>query len=337
METNEEQKGQIFIYKKSDGPEIKLKLHNNTLWLSLNQIAALFGRDKSVISRHISAIYKEGELSAKGTVAKTATVQIEGGRKVKRSVEYFNLDAIISVGYRVNSHQGTQFRIWATSKLRNFLLKGYIVNEQLLRQQQETKLRELENTVKLFQNVLETNRAHGYEQDLLKIITDYTGTWVLLNKYDQGSLEIENVSRKRSIPFAYEKIKDSIERLKTRLVKNKQASDIFGREVDLKLKALLGNIAQSLHGKLVYDSIDERAAHILYFVIKDHPFADGNKRIGALLFLLYLVENNYLYKKNGERKLNDNALSALAVLIAESKPEQKDSMIKLIVNLINKR
>lgn len=336
-EIKEQGKGEIIIYKADYGPEIAVKMQNESLWLSLQQIADLFGRDKSVISRHISNIYKEAELSQKGTVAKNATVQVEGRREVVREIDYYNLDIIISVGYRINSKRGTQFRIWATNRLRDYLLKGFAVNQERLKEQSQAKLKELEGAVKLLQGAIESHRLDGYERELLNIITDYTATWVLLNKYDHDELKIENVTKKTHYVLEYAKVTKAVGQFKKRLMSNGEASGIFGTESGNKLEALLGNVEQTWQGKPLYQSLEEKAAHLLYFAIKDHPFIDGNKRIGALLFLLYLIENNALYNKKGERKLNDNALAALALLIAESKPEQKEIMVKLVVNLINRK
>lgn len=335
QEIKDQAKGEIVIYKDSNGPAIKVNLANESVWLSPAQMAELFQKDVNTINEHISNIFKEGELGREKTSLKQANTG-NSGIGLNKPTTFYNLDVIISVGYRVRSKRGTQFRIWATSKLRDYILKGYVVNEARLKERQEVKLKELESTIKLFQNALEANRIDGYEKDLLKIITDYTNTWVLLNKYDEDSLRVENVTKKIAYKLNYEKVKKSIEQFKSRLIKNREASTIFGREVEFKLKALLGNVEQTFQSKPLYESIEERAAHILYFTIKDHPFADGNKRIGSLLFLLYLVENNYLYNKRGERKINDTALAALALLVAESSPAQKDTMVKLVVNLINK-
>lgn len=325
---------EIIIYKSEAGPELRVKMQGESVWLSLQQMATLFGRDKSVISRHINNIYKEAELSRKAVVAKIATTATDGKTY---QVEYFNLDMIISVGYRVNSKRGTQFRIWATGKLRDFLLKGFVVNEERLKERSSAKLSELEGAVHLIQAAIGSQRLLGYEKELLKIITDYTDTWVLLNKYDHDQLEIENTTKKSSYKLEYEQIAKSITQFKKRLISRGEATDIFGVESGDKLQGLLGNIEQTFGGRDLYPSVEEKAAHLLYFAIKDHPFVDGNKRIGALLFLLYLIRNHAIYNKHGERKINDNALTALALLIAESKPEQKQVMVRLVVNLVNRK
>ncbi|MEJ0021703.1 MAG: RhuM family protein [Candidatus Doudnabacteria bacterium] len=332
----EENKGEIVIYKAEEGPELQVTLENETVWLNLQQMTDLFQRDKSVISRHIQNIYKEAELSQNATVAFFATVQKEGNREVKREIEFYNLDMIISVGYRVNSKRGTQFRIWATQRLRDYLLKGYLVNEKRLKENEEIKLKELQQAVGLMQQALSVKRLEGYEKELLNIITDYANTWLTFYQFDAGTLALEG-NKKTTKHLEYEQIKKSIVRFKQRLMKDDEASELFGTEVSEKLLSLLGNVKQSLGGKDVYPTLEEKAAHLLYFAVKNHPFVDGNKRIGALLFILFLVQNNFLINKRGERKINDSALTAVTLLVAESKPAQKDVMVKLIVNLINKK
>lgn len=244
---------------------------------------------------------------------------------------------IISVGYRVRSKRGTQFRIWATNRLRDYLLKGYAVNEKRLKEEHDLKMKELEQTTRLFQNVLESRRAEGYEKDLLKIITDYSSTWAVLNLYDKGELGLADVSKQKAKSLEYEGVKKTIAKFKERLIQKKEASELFGQEVGGKLLGVLGSINQTFGQKDLYASVEEKAAHLLYFCVKDHPFTDGNKRIGSLLFLIFLVENNFLMNKKGERKINDTALAALTLLVAESDPKQKETMVKLIINLVGKR
>lgn len=333
----EENKNEIVIYKESQGPAIVVKFEGETVWLTLQQMAELFERDKSVVSKHISNIYKESELSKHSTVAKNATVQIEGKRRVEREIEFYNLDMIISVGYRVNSKRGTQFRIWATTRLRDYLLKGYAINKDRLTENKDAKVKELQSAVKLIQTAIQNNKLEGYEKEVLNIITDYASTWTMLYQYDEQKLLPESETKKSVSALDYEKVNKSIERFRARLIKDKQASDLFGKEVGDKLKALLGNVEQTFAKKQLYKSFEEKAAHLLYFAIKDHPFADGNKRIGALMFMLYLIENNRVYNKKGERIINDNALTAIALLIAESKPDQKEVMTKLVASLIAKK
>lgn len=330
-------KGEIVIYKAEEGPELEVQMDGETVWLTRLQMANLFERDVNTIGQHIRLIYAEKELDEGKTTLKQGKTVNSGIAMFKPNI-YYNLDVIISVGYRVKSKRGTQFRIWATQRLRDYLVKGFSVNENRLKQEHDLQLKELAQTTVLFQNVLESRRAEGYEKDLLKIITDYAHTWALLNKYDKGELNIEGVTKRPPAALDYDELQKYIGVFKKRLALKKEASGLFGQEVGEKFKAVLGNINQTFGGKLLYPSAEERAAHLLYFLVKDHPFADGNKRIGALVFMVYLVQNNSLYStRTGERKINDNTLTALALLVAESPPAHKDIMVKLVVNLINKK
>lgn len=333
---NAENKGEIIIYKAESGPELQIKLEGDSIWLTQSQIANLFGVRVPAIFKHVKNIINDGELAKNQTISKMEIVQIEGKREVRREIEVYNLDMVLSVGYRVNSRRATEFRIWATKHLREYLLKGYLINEKRLKNNEELKLKELQQAIGLMQQALEAKKFEGYEKQLLSIITDYANTWLTFYQYDSGKLDLAG-SKKDATYLDYDKIKKSIERFKTRLMSVKEASDLFGQEVSEKLLSLLGNVKQSLGGEDVYPTLEEKAAHLLYFAVKNHPFVDGNKRIGALLFILFLIENRYLLNKKGERKINDSALTALTLLVAESKPAQKDIMIKLIVNLINKK
>ena len=333
---NPENKGEIIIYKDNNTPEIQVNLVDETVWLSQLQMADLFDRDVRTINEHIKEVYKMAELSQNRTIRNFRIVQTEGKRQVEREIEFYNLDMIISVGYRVNSKRGTQFRIWATQHLREYLLKGYLINEKRLKENEEVKLKELQQAVGLMQQALEVRKLEGYEKELLSIITDYANTWLTLYKFDSGTLDLVG-SKKETKYLDYDQIKKSIERFKGRLMKTKEASELFGQEVSEKFLALLGNIGQTYGGKEVYPTLEEKAAHLLYFAVKNHPFVDGNKRIGALLFILFLIENRALHNKKGERKINDSALTAITLLVAESKPTQKEVIVRVIVNLINKR
>lgn len=329
-------KGEIVIYKTKDGQaKLEVNLRQETVWLTLNQMSDLFSRDKSVISRHLRNVYKEKELDEKSTVAKNATVQIEGGRAVEREIEYYNLDTIISVGYRVNSKRGTQFRIWATKVLRDYIIKGFTLNEKRLKEQKISKLQELERAIALLQGAINNRELNKIEAEgLLKVIIDYANSWILLQKYDEGKLAIPKKTSRFHWELSYAEAKRAVAELKSNLIKNKNATDIFGQERGHGLDAIIGNLNQSFGGKKLYPSIAEKAAHLLYFVIKNHPFVDGNKRSASFLFILFLSKNNFLLNKKGERKINDNALVALALLVAESAPKEKDVMIALIVNLL---
>jgi len=334
MKNQEKPKGEIIIYKAETGPEIQVKLENDTVWLSQAQMAELFGKDLRTINEHVKNIFKEAELS-QNLVIRKFRITAKDGKTY--SVNFYNLDVIISVGYRVKSLRGTQFRIWATQKLRDYIIKGFVINEKQLPEAHVAKLKELETAHKLIQQALESKRSEGYERELLRIINDYANTWFVLNLYDEDKLAIENVSEKKSRGLVYDEVLKNIKRFRARLQAQKQATDLFGVEVSHKLASVIGGIEQTFGGKPLYKSLEEKAAHLLYFVIKDHPFVDGNKRIGSLLFLLYLVQNHIFYNRRGERKINDTALVALALFIAESKPQQKDIMVRLVINLINKK
>ncbi len=333
----ETKKSEVVIYKSQTGPELRVQMDGETVWLTRAQMSGLFERDINTIGDHIRRIYAEKELEEEKTTLKQGKTVNSGIASFKPNI-YYNLDVIISVGYRVKSKRGTQFRIWATQRLRDYLIKGYAVNEKRLKEDHDVKMKELQDTAKLFRNVLESHRAEGYEKDLLKIITDYSGTWALLNKYDKGELGLEGVSKRAPAVLNYTDLQKSIAVFKQRLGTKKEAGDLFGQEVGEKFKAVLGNIDQTFEGRSLYPSLEEKAAHLLYFLVKDHPFADGNKRIGSLVFMLYLVQNNALFSvKTGERKINDSALSALVLLVAESKPQDKEVMVRLIINLIKSK
>jgi prophage maintenance system killer protein len=329
-----QQKGEMVIYKEDNSPEIKVTLVDDTVWLTQSQMAELFDRNIPTINEHIKHTYKSGELT-ENSVTRKFRVTARDGKAY--NVEHYNLDMIISIGYRVNSKRGTQFRIWATKNLRDFLLKGYLINERRLRENQDAKLKELQQAHHLIQEALESRRLEGFEKELVNIITDYTNTWVILNEYDAGKLKISDVSKKQASYLNYEQVKDSVDRFRSRLIASKQATTSFGNEAGSKLRNILNRVKQHLDGVDAYPSTEEKAAHLFYFLITEKPFSDGNKRIASLIFILFLIENHLLYNRKGERRINDSALAALALLVAESKPSQKDVMVKLIVNLINKK
>jgi death-on-curing family protein len=319
----------IEIYTNPDKQvQVEVTFENGTFWLSLKQIANLFERDKSVISRHLKNIFESKELSYNATVAKNATVQSEAGREVLREIEYYNLDAILSVGYRVNSKRGTQFRQWATQRLKDYLVEGYAVNQKRLSQLQKM----VEVIEKSGNNDnLQLNEAKG----LLTILNTYTQSFILLNQFDSNSLQASSLNENVTYEIQYEEAKTAIAELKKNLIALKEATELFGNPKDDSFKGILGNIVQTYGGNYLYPSIEEQAAHLLYFTIKNHPFSDGNKRIGAFVFIWFLEKNKHRFKKSGEVKINDNALVALALLVAQSNPMDKELMINLIINLIN--
>jgi len=336
-ETEKMNKGEIIIYKdKGNKIDLEVKLEKETIWLSLLEISLLFKRDKSVISKHIKNIFEIKELNKNSTVALFATVQKEGNREIKRQIEYYNLDVIISVGYRVNSMAGTQFRIWATKQLKSYLVKGYIINQKRLEEGKLNNLKELEQVLISTKRLLEEQHLDGNEaRDVLKVITDYANSWVILQKYDEGKLIISSKAKKVKNNIDYDFADCSINELKKKLIDKGEASDLFGKQRREMLQGILGNLCQSFSGKELYPNVETRAAHLLYFIIKDHPFFDGNKRIASFLFILFLKKNNYLIKKNGERKIDDNGLVALALLVAQSDSKDKEGIIKLIINFLN--
>jgi prophage maintenance system killer protein len=324
----QDERGEIVIYQADDGSSsLEVRLYDDSIWMSLNQIAALFDRNKSVISRHLHNIFKSGELRRSSVVAKNATTAADGKTY---QVDYFNLDAIISVGYRVNSIRGTHFRIWATSVLKDHLIQGYTFNERRLA---EKGLIEMEQAISLLSKTL---RSHGLIEDqgkaVLSVITQYAKSWRLLLHYDEDRLALPKKKTLVKLVLSYQQARKAIKAIKSELVKCEEASELFGQERAEQLKGILGSIDQTFDGEDLYPSVEEKAAHLFYFVIKDHPFADGNKRIGAFLFLLYLRENDLLESSG----INENALVALALLIAESDPKQKELMIRLILNLLSR-
>ena len=327
------EKSEIKIYKTDEGKtSIEVKLEKETVWLNLNQISNLFERDKSVISRHINNIFKEGELEKVSTVAKYATVQKEGKRKIVRDIDFFNLDVIISVGYRIKSKRGTQFRIWANQILKDYLIKGYVINQQRLEKQIE-QFNKLKETIKILGNTLEYKELSNNEsKGLLKIISDYSYALEILDQYDYQTLKIEKTSKKEIYRLTYEEAIKQIEFVK----KTYGNSELFGHEKDNSFKSSISTIYQTFDGIDLYSSIEEKAANLLYFIVKNHSFSDGNKRIAAFIFLYFLEKNDFLFSENGKKRIADNALVALTLMIAVSKPEEKDTMIKVVVNLINK-
>lgn len=321
----------IEIYQVENGnTEISVILENETVWLSQNQMVDLFLRDKSVISRHISNIFKEGELDKQSVIAKNATTAADG--KIYQ-VDFYNLDVIISIGYRIKSQRGTQFRIWANKILKNYLVKGFSINEKRLTQQNE-QLKELQESVKLLGDVLNYKELNTDESiGLLTIISDYAYALDILDRYDYQNLDIRETSGKETFQLTYSEAISQI----TIAKKAYGNSELFGREKDDSLKSSLSTIYQTFDGNDLYPSVEEKAANLLYFITKNHSFTDGNKRIAAFMFLYFLERNGILFDRFGKKRIADNALVALTLMIAVSKPEEKDIMIKVIVNLINKK
>ena len=324
---------EIKIYKTKEGnTSIEVKLEKETVWLSQKQMAELFDKDSDTIGLHLRNIFKSRELEEISTTENFSVVRQEGERKVKRLIKFYNLDAIISVGYRVNSIRGVLFRRWATELLKDYLIKGYAINQQQLKKQTE-QLNQLKETIKILGNTLEYKELTNDEsKGLLKIISDYSYALEILDQYDYQTLKIENTSRKEVYKLTYEEAIKQIELVK----KTYGNSDLFGREKDNSFKSSISTIYQTFDGNELYPSIEEKAANLLYFIVKNHSFSDGNKRIAAFIFLFFLETNNLLYTNAGEKRIADNALVALTLMIAVSKPDEKETIVKVIISLINK-
>jgi prophage maintenance system killer protein/prophage antirepressor-like protein len=318
----------IEIYQASNG-EIAFKgdLTNETIWASLDQIAKLFGRDKSGISRHIKNIFNSEELSKGSTVAKIATVQLEGNREVIRDIEYYSLDMILSIGYRVDSKGATIFRKWATSVLKKYLLDGYAINEKKLTQTKSI-LNNLKQTIEFI-----ASKQIGVEKELLSLLQNYTKTLSLLENYDKDNID-DFKGQQNDFILTYGEAKEVLSTIKKELINKNEATNLFANEKANELQGIINNLYQTFGGVELYPSVEDKASHLLYFIIKDHPFNDGNKRSASFLFVYFLDKCNYLYKQNGEKKINDNALTALTLLVASSNPKEKELLIKLIKHLI---
>jgi prophage maintenance system killer protein/transcriptional regulator with XRE-family HTH domain len=319
--------GEIILYRAPDGTvNLDVRLERETIWLTQKQMAELFGKDGDTIGLHLRNIYNEGELDAVSTTEEYSVVQREGTREVRRGVRFYNLDAIISVGYRVNSRRGTQFRIWATRVLREHILKGYTVNER--------RLRELNQAVRLIADVAQRRALTGDEATaLLRVVADYSRALDLLDDYDHQRVTLTGTTRAAVTPITYEEARQAVDRLQLKF----GGSKLFGREKDAGLRSSLGAVMQGFGGRDLYPSLEEKAAHLLYFVVKNHPFVDGNKRIAAALFLWFLEKNAALYRADGTKRIADNALVAMTLLIAESRPAEKDVLTRVVVNLINRQ
>lgn len=324
---------EIIIYQNTDNQvQIDVQFEQETLWLSQKRMAGLFDKDSDTIGLHLKNIYSEGELDEMATTEFFTVVQKEGKRNVSRTIKFYNLDAIISVGYRVNSKQGTQFRQWATQRLKDYLVKGYAINEKRLKET-ENKFQELKQAVRLLDNIVKTKIVTGDEaQGLLKVLSDYAFALDILDQYDHQTLKIEETDTKEVFKISYPEAKKAIEGLKTKF----GGSNLFGNEKDDSFKSSLATIYQTFDGIDLYPSVQEKAGHLLYFVTKNHSFSDGNKRIAAFLFVWFLERNALLYHE-GKKVIDDNALVAITLMIAESKSDDKDMMVKVIINLINNK
>lgn len=321
MELNDK----IVIYRTADGQtSIDVKLEDETVWLSANQMANLFDRDEKTIRKHINNVFSEGELEKENN---THFLRVDG---VKQPVAFYSLDVIISVGYRVKSQRGTQFRIWANKVLKEYLVKGYVVNK-VLTEQRYTELKQL---VTVLGRTVKAQEALTSEDalNLVEVVSDYTYALDTLDKYDYQQLAVEQTTNEVKFHVTYEGAMQAIEELKEKF----GGSQWFAHEKDDSFKSSIGQIYQTFGGQDLYPSVEEKAAMLLYLVTKNHSFSDGNKRIAATLFLWFMAGNGILYNPDGSKRIADNTLVALTLMIAESRTEEKDVMVKVVVNLINK-
>jgi prophage maintenance system killer protein len=319
------EKGDIVIYQAETGATaLQVHLDHDTVWLTQKQMAELFQRERSVITKHLRNVFAEGELDEKSNVQNMHFAFSD------KPVTMYNLDVIISVGYRVKSQQGTRFRQWATRVLHDHIVKGYTVNEQRLREE-SAKLHEMRQTMELLARTLTTQEmVTDTGRDVLRAINDYAYALATLDRYDHGTLAIEGTTRQALHVIDYDEGIRIVNAMKG------EFDGLFGMEKDQGFKSALGAIYQTFGGEELYPSVEEKGANLLYFVVKNHAFSDGNKRIAAALFIYFLGQNGILYRSDGSKRLADNALVALTLLIAESRPEEKETIVKVIVNLINR-
>ncbi len=324
-------KGEIVIYKAREKHiKLEVKLEKETVWLTQKQMAVLFDKNVRTINEHIQNIFREGELRQKSVIRKFRITASDGKTY---DTSFYSLDAIISVGYRIKSQRGTQFRIWATMVLRDYLIKGHVLNQKRLVAENMKRFKDLQETVNFIKSKSRHLELAGHAHKLLDIVTEYTNALTILYQYDITS--IKTSGKKKSVfAVTYGEVKNVVGEIKERLIKKEEATDLFGQESGHKFRSIIGNLYQTFDKKELYPSVEEKAAHLLYFTIKDHPFNDGNKRIASILFIYYLDKNGYLLKNNGEKKINDNTIVALSLLIATSDPSEKDVMIKIITNLL---
>ena len=322
---------QIIIYQTEDGQtQVDVRLENETVWLTQAQMAELFEKTPQNITMHIGNAYKEGELEKESTCKEYLQVQQEGKRKVSRMVKYYDLDVIISVGYRVKSKRGTAFRIWARKVLKQYLVKGYAVNERLRKEQ----IGELRQLVGMLGRTIQSQPLLSNDETnaLFEVVTDYAYALDTLDNYDYERLTINKTTKEEPFHATYENAMEAIDGLREKF----GGSVLFGNEKDDSFKSSIGQIYQTFGGEELYPSVEEKAAMLLYLVTKNHSFSDGNKRIAATLFLWFLNNNHILYHPDGSKRIADSTLVALTLMIAESRTEEKDVMVKVVVNLINK-
>lgn len=319
-------KNNLVIYQAKNGAiELRGDLKNETVWANRMQMAEIFGVNPQAISKHIQNIYKEQELNEKATSSKMELVQTEGSRTVVRDVDIYNLDILIAVGYRINSITGTKFRQWATKTLREHLTRGYTLNKKVILKNYDQFIKNVSDIQALLpENVILDPK------NILDLVKEYAVTWSKLDAYDRDDLKVEGVSKKK-IKITGKELLSAISSLKNELLKKKEATDIFAHErASGNIEGILGNVMQSFGGKEVYQTLEEKAAHLLYFMVKNHPFTDGNKRSGAFTFIWFLRRSGV----RGAKNINPSGLTAITLLIAESNPKHKDKMVALVVELL---
>ena len=328
---NQFQKGEIVIYTSEDGSiSLDTKLENDTIWLTQKQMAELFGVKTPAINKHLNNIYNEGELDKNATVSILEIVQKEGNRDISRKIAFYNLDAVISVGYRVNSSRATQFRIWATNTLREYLTKGYVINEKMLKDQQN-KIQTLQSTVSLLTRSIQNQISTvDQAQDVANILDNFAKGLDLLDNFDHKTLDTKGVTQKEAVVISESEFLKVIDKMKSEF-----ASDVFANPKDGSFASSVNQIYQTFGGNDCYPTLEEKAAMLLYLITKNHSFSDGNKRIAASCFLYFLNKNNMLYKNNLPI-IDNGTLFALTLLIAESKPEEMEIMKQIVVSVLNK-
>jgi len=316
----------IVIFENgNDGLEISIDQNQETVWMTQDQIAGLFTKDRSVIAKHILNILKDEELDENRACAIFARTAKDGKTY---QTKYYNLDMILSVGYKVSSKQATRFRQWSSSVLKSYLLQGFTINQKLLK----TKTDQIDEIRKTLDFLVKSGKTLDASDQFLTILNQYTNSLIVLNQFDENRLNIaQGVA---GVKVEIQEFRDLIQKTKEELIQKKEATDLFGREYEGKFDGTISAVYQTFGGNDLYPSLEEKAANLLYLVIKNHSFVDGNKRVGSILFVYFLAKNNFLIRDNGESKINDNTLVALALLVAQSKPEEKEILVKLIVKLL---
>ena len=314
----------IVLYRSRDGAvQLDVPLQKETIWLSQKQMAQLFEKDSDTIGLHVRNAFKEGELQESATTEDSSVVQTEGTRRVTRKIRFYNLDVVISVGYRVKSRRGTEFRIWATNVLRQHLIQGYSVNEK--------RLKALKQTLRIAADISRRKLLTGDEASaLLQTVSEYSHALDLLDDYDHQRVAVRKTSQRKALPVSYEEVVGLVDQMRDRFGN----SAVFGREKDESLHSSLNAVMQGFGGKDLYPSVEEKAAHLLYFLVKNHSFVDGNKRIAAAVFLRFAEKNRLLFDPEGRKRIADNALVAMTLMIAASKPKEKDVIAAMLTNLI---